>query len=157
MKTLILGLGNDLLSDDAVGLEVVRRLNREAKTPEIEIRETCAASLELVDFLVGFDRVIIVDAIKTGTGKVGDVRVLDPKDMESGRTPTSLHHVGLATVLAAGKALGVNMPTRVRVFGIETNEVSVFGGPCSPEVEAAVPKVIHLIRAELDGSVGRLA
>jgi hydrogenase maturation protease len=152
VKTLILGLGNDLLADDAVGLEVVRRLSRETKAPEIEIRETCAANLELLDFLVGFDRVIIVDAIRTGTGKAGDVRVLDLTDMEKATTPTSLHHVGLPTVLAAGKVLGAKMPARVRVFGIEATDVSVFGGPCSPEVEAAIPKVVDMIRAELGGS-----
>lgn len=157
MKTLILGLGNDLLSDDAVGLEVVRRLRPQIEAPEIEIRETCAASLELLDFLVGFERVIIVDAIRTGTAKVGDVHVLELTAMDRGTPPTSLHHLGLPTVLAVASALGVKTPARVRVFGIEAKEVSVFGGPCCPEVEAAVPKVIDLIRSELDGSAPRLA
>lgn len=158
MKTLILGMGNELLSDDAVGLKVVRMLRRELKTREVEIKETAVTSLELLDLLVGFDRVIIVDAIKTGAGKAGDVRVLDLADL--GRkmtTPTSLHHVGLPNVLAIGKALGLKMPDQVRAFAIEAKDIGTFGGPCCREVRAAIPKVIDLIRAELDGSARRLA
>jgi len=158
VKTLILGMGNELLSDDAVGLKVVRMLRRELKTREVEIKETAVTSLELLDLLVGFDRVIIVDAIKTGAGKAGDVRVLDLADL--GRkmtTPTSLHHVGLPNVLAIGKALGLKMPDQVRAFAIEAKDIGTFGGPCCREVRAAIPKVIDLIRAELDGSARRLA
>ena len=151
-------MGNELLADDAVGLKVIRRLRPEVKAPGIELKETAVTSLELLDLLVGFDRVIIVDAIKTGDGKAGDVRVLDLADL--GRkmtTPTSLHHVGLPNVLAIGKTLGLKMPDQVRAFAIEAKDIGTFGGPCCPEVEAAIPKVIDLILAELGGSARRLA
>lgn len=157
MKTLVLGIGNEILSDDAVGLKVVERLERELKAPDVELKQTGVTSVELLDLLVGFDRVIIVDAIKTATGRPGHVRVMDQADLGPQTTPTSLHHVGLPNVLAIGKTLGLKMPEHVRIFAIEAKDVSAFGGPCCPEVEAAIPKVIDLIRAELDGSARRLA
>lgn len=149
MKTLILGMGNDLLADDAVGLRVARRLSQADLDPSVEVKETSLASLELLDLLAGYDRAILVDAVRTKAGKAGDVYVLSPDDLGGGETPASLHHVDLAMVLALGKQLGVKMPDDVCVLAVEAGDVSTFGGQCSPEVEAAIPKVIGRITAEL--------
>lgn len=149
MKTLVLGMGNELLSDDAVGLKVVRELGQAISHPDLEVRETCLASVELLDLLAGFDRAIIVDAIKTGAGKPGDIYILSPDDFGDGSAPASLHHVDLPTVLAAGRSLGAKMPDDVRIFAVEAKDTSTFGGECCPAVQAAVPRVIRLIRAEL--------
>lgn len=146
MKTLILGMGNDLLSDDAVGLKVARRLRQTIQDPDVQVRETSLASLELLDLLVGFDQAIIVDAIKTRTGKVGDVHVLSLSELTNGSAPTSLHHVDLPTVLALGRLLGVKMPEHVRIIAVEVKDVSTFGEGCCPEVEAAIPRIISLLR-----------
>jgi len=154
VKTLVLGMGNDLMSDDAVGLKVAERLKQSIDDPDVEARETCLAGLQLLDLFVGFDRVIIVDAIKTGTAKAGDVRVLSLHDLDSGSPPISLHHVELPTVLTLGRALGAKMPDRVRIVGVEAKDVNTFGGGCCPEVEAAIPKVVGLIEAELSRNNG---
>jgi len=162
VKTLVLGMGNDLLSDDAVGLRVARSLRESTRDPSVEVKETLLASLELLDILAGFDRAILVDAVQTRDGKPGDVYILSPEDLGSSSTPTSLHHVDLPTVLALGRSLGAKMPERVRIFAVEAGDVSTFGGECCADVEAAVPKVVALIQAELrattpDGcSAGRL-
>lgn len=149
MKTLVLGLGNDLLSDDAVGLKVVRELGQITGRPDVEVQETCLASLELLDLLVGFDRAILVDAVLTETGSVGDIYELSPESLDIGLTPTSLHHVDLPNVLAMGKGLGLKMPEEVHILAVKAKDITTFGGPCCAEVEAAVPRILDLIEAQL--------
>ena len=149
MKTLVLGMGNELLSDDAVGLKVARKLRQGTQDPNVEVRETCLASLELLDLLAGFDRAILIDAIQTRGGKAGDVYILSPDDLGNGSTPTSLHHVDLPTVLALGRSFGAKMPDQVRIFAVEARDVSTFGGGCCAEVEAAISKVVALVQSEL--------
>lgn len=148
MKTLILGMGNDLLADDGVGPKVAEELKKRNKDPNVEVMETALAGLQLLDIFIGFDRAIIVDAIQTKGGKPGDAHLLTLDDLGGG-VPTSLHHFDLPTILAAGKALGAAMPQDVRIFAVEATDVTTFGGACCPEVEAAIPRVVDLILAEL--------
>jgi hydrogenase maturation protease len=78
-KTLVLGLGNDILSDDAVGLILARQLaTKLAGIDGIEVRETMEMGLALLDFLVGYDAVLILDAIQTGQAAPGTLHEVDP-------------------------------------------------------------------------------
>ena len=67
MKTLVLGLGNPLISDDSVGLRVADALRpRLAARPEIEVGEDVRGGLRLMERMEGFERVIVIDAIVSG-------------------------------------------------------------------------------------------
>jgi len=149
VKTLILGIGNELLADDGVGLRVARALAQTSLPPGVEAKETPFASLQILDLLVGYDRALLVDAIQTGTAQPGYMHILSPADLNNGLPPASMHHVDLSTVLALGGRLGAKMPATVRVFAVEAADVSTFGDGCSPEVEAAIPRVIEAVLAEL--------
>jgi len=61
MKTLILGLGNLILSDDGVGPRVARELEGRLSQQEVTVMEPSMAGLSL---LAGYDRAIIIDAIQ---------------------------------------------------------------------------------------------
>lgn len=79
MKTLILGLGNPILSDDGVGLGVAEELEGRLDQQEVTVVETSMAGLSLRDLLIAYDRVIIIDAIQTVGGKAGQIYRLDPR------------------------------------------------------------------------------
>ncbi len=67
MKTLILGLGNPLVSDDSVGLRVADELKmRLAGRADVEVSEDYWGGLRLMERMIGFDRAVVVDAIQTG-------------------------------------------------------------------------------------------
>src|SRR5512136_74051 len=77
-RVLLLGLGNDILTDDAVGLQVVRQLRGElAGHPTIDVRETTEMGLALLDFITGYSVVVIVDSIQTGKAAPGSLHELD--------------------------------------------------------------------------------
>src|ERR1035437_2176755 len=146
---LLLGLGNDILTDDAVGLHVVHELQRElAGHPAIDCRQTTEMGLALLDFITGYRAVAIVDSIQTGKAPPGFLHELDATALNqlTGRTP---HFVGVSETLALGKQLGLPMPEQVRVFAIEVEDPFPLGTALTPALQAALPGIIARIRTAL--------
>ena len=106
MKTLILGMGNPILSDDGVGIRVARTLEDRLNQQEITIAEDSLAGLDLLDMLTGYDRAIIIDAIKTEGGEAGQIYRLEPGALDATRHAATPHDVNFATALELGKRLG---------------------------------------------------
>ena len=140
--TLILGLGNDILTDDAVGLHVVRELrHRLADEPDIAVEETCEMGLALLDFFVGRRAVIIVDSIQTGRVASGTIHEVDTTQLKqlTGRTP---HFLGVGETLALGRHLGLPMPEHVKVFAIEVADPFTLGTEMTAAIAQAIPDVV---------------
>ncbi len=149
-RTVIIGLGSPLLSDDRVGLCVAQQLAvRLAGRAEVEVREDYRGGLNLMESLAGFGRAIIVDAIVTGA-EPGTIHRLSPEDIPTQKTATA-HDVNLPTALELGRRMGVSLPPAdaVVLFGIEAADVLTFAEQCTPAVEAAIPRVIEMVLAEL--------
>ena len=148
-KLLLLGLGNDILTDDAVGLHVVHELQRElAGNPAIDCRETTEMGLALLDFITGYRAVAIVDSIQTGKEATGFLHELDAAALKqlTGRTP---HFVGVSETLALGRQLGLAMPEQVRIYAIEVEDPFTLGTALTPALQAALPGIVARIRTAL--------
>jgi len=149
MKTLILGIGNLILSDDGVGCKVAQRLEERLKGhPNITVKETSLSGLSLLDELTGYERLIIVDAIQTKKGKPGDIYKLSPSDFKTGRMAI-IHDLGLVSTLELGRKLEMEMPREVVIFAIEAKEMAIFSEKLSPEVEQAIPKAVDMVLGEV--------
>jgi len=85
MKTLILGLGNPILSDDSIGLRVAKELETRLNRPDVTVMEASVAGLDFLELLVGYDQAIIVDAIQTQGGKIGQVYQFEPEALDNTR------------------------------------------------------------------------
>jgi hydrogenase maturation protease len=139
-RTLIIGLGNSLLRDDAVGLRVARQVRAALSGREdIEVAEEACGGLRLMERMIGFDRAILIDAIRSGRPP-GTVLTLDPRDMRTQHSASS-HDVNLPTALALGRRTGARLPAddRLSVIAIEAEDVETFGEEMTAAVEAAVP------------------
>jgi len=157
LKTLVLGLGNDILSDDAVGLILARRLAKELSGIDgVEVRETMEMGLALLDFLVGYDAVLILDAIQTGQVPPGTLHEVDPQGLGAltGRTP---HFVGVGETLALGRQLGLRMPDQVTVLAVEVEDPFTLGTQMTPAVDDAVPRVMERALAVIREGLGKAA
>ena len=142
---LILGLGNDILRDDAIGLRVARRLAAElGPDSTIDVRETTEMGLVLLDYLAGYARAFVVDAIITGSAAPGFLHELSPSALRTltNRTP---HFLGVAETLALGRELGLEMPSEVRVFAVEVEDPFRLGTEMTPALEAALPGIVGRI------------
>lgn len=140
---LVLGLGNDILSDDAIGLLVARQLRCAlGNHPAVEVRETTEMGLALLDFLTGREAVLLVDAIQTGAVPPGSLLELDPAGWanHTGRNP---HFLGVGETLALGRQLGLPMPRRVHILAVEVADPFTLGTTLTPPLRAALPAAVH--------------
>jgi len=137
-KVLVLGLGNDVLTDDAVGLHVVQ-VAREllAGEREIEVKATTEMGLALLDEIADRESVILVDSVQTGQARPGHIHEIDAENL-SGVLTTSPHFLGIGETLALGKLLGLTMPRHVRIFAIEVADPFTLGTQMTSAVESAV-------------------
>ncbi len=154
MKILVLGLGNEILSDVGVGLYVARELkkaliNREDTT----VAEASLAGLGLLDLLVGYDRAIIIDAIQTKEGKIGQIYRLNSNTFDTTRHTASTHNVNFATALELGRQLGLALPQQIVIFAIEVADVSTFSEECTPKVKKAIPRCAKMVIQEITGKI----
>ncbi len=148
MKTLVLGLGNPLVSDDSVGLRVAAELKPLlADRPDVEVGEDYWGGLRLMERMIDFDRAIVVDAICTGAVP-GTIHRLKPDDMPTQKS-ASAHDVNLPTALEFGRRAGVHLPKNenIELVAVEAEDILTFSERCTPAVEAAIP---HAVRAVLD-------
>ena len=139
MKTLILGIGNTVLCDDGVGNRVAAEVGKRVSDPAITVAEACNGGLFLLEAFLGYDHVVLIDAIQTRGGIPGDVYELSPGDLLSARHLSSPHQVDFAMALELGKALGLPMPSRIDIVAVEAGDVTSFREGCTPEVEKAIP------------------
>lgn len=151
MKTLVLALGNPFLSDDSVGLHVARALDGRFNQQEITVMETSLAGLSLLDLLIGYDRAIIIDAIQTREGKVGQVYRLETGALAATRHASTPHDINFATALELGNRLGLALPQEITIFAVEVEDVTTFGDRCTRRVEEAIPVVADMVARELNG------
>lgn len=149
-KTLVLGMGNPLLCDDRVGLQVAAELKNKLFRPEITIMEASLAGLGLLDLLVGYDKAIIIDAIQTMGGKAGEIYRLDPEEFDSTHHTASPHDASLTAALEFGKKLGLALPKQIVIYAIEASDTTTFSEECTPEVKKAIPVCVEMILQELN-------
>ena len=151
MKTLVLGLGNLILSDDGAGIRVAQEVGKQLNDPQITVSETSAAGLSLLDSIVGYDKVIIIDAIQTKKGQAGQIYRMKSEDFSFAKHFSSPHQTNLVTALELGKMLGLVMPQKITIFAVEAKDIASFSEKCTPEVERAIPKAIKMVLEELVG------
>ena len=151
MKTLVLGLGNPILSDDGAGIRVAQEVGKQLNDPQITVAETSEAGLRLLDSIVGYDKVIIIDAVQTEKGQAGQIYRMGPEDFSLTKHFSSPHQINLATSLELGSALNLAMPQKITIFAVEAKNITSFSEKCTPEVEQAIPEVVKMVLEELVG------
>ncbi len=149
MRKLVLGVGNPILSDDGIGIHVARAL-KASGLPGVEVEELPAGGLELLDMVLGFDKVVIVDAIQTRGGVPGQVHILEEADFEKAVHGSSPHGINIATALAMGRRIvPEGMPKEVVYVAVEAEDLVNVGERLTPKVEAALPDILKRVEKEL--------
>ena len=141
MRALLLVLGNPILCDDSVAFHVVEHMRpRLPGTDQLAIEEACTGGLDLLTYMLDFDRVLIIDAVKTRRQPPGHVAQYRVEDLEDSIHVDSPHHTNFATAIEMGrKVYPDRMPEAIAIVGIEVDNILDFTEQMTPPVEAAVP------------------
>lgn len=146
MKTLILGLGNTILSDDGVGIYVARRTREllgEKTSTSLTIQEASVGGFNFIDILAGFDKAVIIDAIHSKAGIPGEFYELDISCLKPSVRISSLHGIDIATACDMANKLAVDFPKEIKIFVMEVEDEFSFGEKCTQHVENAIPKMAN--------------
>ncbi len=149
MKILVLGMGNPILSDDAVGIRVAQEVERKLDDPRVTVAESSLAGLGLLDCVVGYDRVIIIDAIQTEAENAGQIYRMSPEDFSCAKRLSSPHQINLITALELGRRLNLAVPQKITIFAVEVEDIATFSEECTPLVEQAIPAAVEMVLQEL--------
>jgi hydrogenase maturation protease len=144
----LIGLGNLLLRDEGAGIHAVRAVEALCKVHVgLEIVDGGTAALDLLPYIEGRDRVLIVDAVnfREAPGYIG---VLENEAIPAlFGAKGSLHHLGLMDVLAAAQLLDV-APREICLIGIQPHIIEV-GLELSELLQAKLPLLLASILAKL--------
>jgi hydrogenase maturation protease len=150
MKTLILALGNPILSDDGVAYEVADRLGPHMPDcDQLDIIKSSAATMDIIPQLAGYDRLVVVDAIQLGSGPPGVVHRFSLEKLAETLRISSPHDTNFATALQIGKEWGYHIPEDIRIYGIEVKELLKFSEGCTPEVSEKLDEIAEQIARDL--------
>jgi hydrogenase maturation protease len=149
-ETVILCVGNLLLSDEGFGVHAAKVLEQESLPEHVRVVEGGTDGFHLMNVIRGAARLIVVDTIKGG-GEPGSIYRFAREDAPAGRLPllTSAHQVGILEVLDLLGLMG-RVPRTV-FFGVEPASLEM-GMELSPVVAAKLPRVVELVREELPGA-----
>ncbi|MFH1415194.1 MAG: hydrogenase maturation protease [Elusimicrobiota bacterium] len=145
-RTLVLGIGNQILSDDSVGIKVAAGLKKAAVPAEV--RELTATGISLLDEMDGYEKLVIIDSIKTGDNPPGTLIKLSIEDLDYAVNLSTCHNVNLPTAILLGRKLNRKMPGDISIYAVEIMDNNTYSEECTPLVEASIPSVVAQIIKE---------
>ena len=146
MKTIVLGVGNPILTDDGVGIKIAQKLKE--RKPELEVVETSEVGISLLDLVAGYDKLILIDSIKTEQGELGELYKLGLEDLPSTMWFSSSHGIDITAAFKLGQRLGYIMPRYISIYAVAIQDNKTFAEECTQEVEERIPFITKQIIEE---------
>jgi hydrogenase maturation protease len=148
---LVLGVGNLLLSDEGVGIHVVRQLQNMSLDPDVEVVDGGTGAFELIEHFRGRRKVIIVDAVK-GDAKPGTLLRFTPEEAAlQWHPPFTAHQFSLRELLYFAQELTPRL--EVILFGVVPEDTKFFSMQLSRSVKSRIPKIISSLLDEINRTV----
>ena len=155
MKTLLLGMGNPILSDDAVGVRLARDFHERLRgVPDLDVVEECAiGGLDILDVLRGYDRAVVLDSIQTAGGAPGSWYRFELEALRDTMHLSSIHDVNFATAIDLGRRVGMPLPGAIHIFAVEVEETRTFSDRMTPALERSYPGIAEEVFEQVRGLV----
>jgi hydrogenase maturation protease len=156
---VVIGVGNEFMGDDAVGVRVVERLRSELSDEEragVEIVAGGVAGMALMPHVLAADLVVFVDAIDAGC-EPGAIFRFDPDAAGiTGLRSTTTHGMGIPYLVTNARLSGHNPRFVVVAVQVGHLHFDIERTALTPPVETVVPQTVEIVRAELqrDRDVG---
>ena len=148
MRTIILGIGNTILTDEGVGVRAAELLDKSFRFPQgVEVIDGGTAGMEMLDDLAQADLLVVLDTVMAGKSPGSIVRLAGEKVPVYFRKKLSPHQIGLADVLASLEFMG-RLPKETVVLGVQPVSLEL-GTELTPVVAGKLPELTQMALAEL--------
>ena len=134
--SLVLGLGNEMLKDDAVGIRVAEKLQG-TFPDEVEVRSTSSFGLALLDELIGREKVLVIDSYVPEEFVGSEIQECNLDEVGEAQS-TSPHFVGLGEIREIMRKLDLAFPSKVHILAIPVSDPTTFSYEMTPAVTALV-------------------
>lgn len=147
---LVLGLGNLVMSDDSAGVRVVQGLiERHSFSPGVTLMDGGTLGLDLLPYLEGVDRLLVIDAVETGSPAGTLVRLAGNDIPLALATKVSPHQMGLKDLLTVADLQG-HAPKEMVLWGVQPGSIEM-SMELSPQVAEAIGPLEERVLQELAG------
>jgi hydrogenase maturation protease len=144
MKTIVIGIGNPILRDDGVGIQIIKRFRELVEGLDVAIEEASTGGMNLLDLILGYDRAVLVDAVSMEDRDLGEVVVIREVDKMKTAHSTNPHDTSFPEAIEVAIKMGEqNIPKEIVLVGVNIRPVYEFGEGLSREVELAVPVALE--------------
>jgi len=154
-EILVLGIGNTILKDEGIGVRVAEKMMEMSLPPEVEVMDGGIKGLDLLYYIEGRKKVIVVDAVKAGAPPGTLFRFTDNDIAAKKGIMRSAHGIDFSDVIAVARFTGTK-PAEIIFLGIEPYDLSV-SMELSPKIEEMIPILINLVMKEIDAYLSRQA
>jgi hydrogenase maturation protease len=145
--TLVIGVGNTILSDDGVGVHAARLLQSDPRLPEdVTVLDGGTIGLELLPYACEAGCILLLDAINKG-GAPGTIWRIQARDLLNISAGSSVHQLGVADLVAA-LALVSAKPQDIVLLGVQPAYAG-WGTTLTPTVEAVLSRLVELALEQL--------
>jgi len=153
-KTLVLGMGNDILTDDGIGPRLIRDLVQMIDNHNVQFDTACCGGLEIMEYIKGYEKVVFIDAIRNQNGKPGDVYYFVPSDFRETSHLSSLHDINFLTALELGNFLNLSLPVDLHIIAVEIIEDMEFSEEFTPALKEKYPEILKDVFALVSRIIG---
>lgn len=148
MSILVLGLGNLVMTDDALGSRSVQELEKRYRFPErVTLLDGGTLGLDLLPRLEGIDQLLVIDALQMGAEPGSVFRLAGEEVPRAFANKLSVHQMGLQDLLAVAELQG-HLPPQLVVWGAQSESIEM-GMEMTAAVVAAMEQVVAGVVREL--------
>jgi hydrogenase maturation protease len=145
---LILGIGNILLKDEGIGVHVANKLKDMSLPPDVEVMDGGTMGIDLLFYIEGRKKVIVVDTVKAGEPPGTMYRFTDKELSGKKEFLRTAHGIDFSDVVRTAKNRGTK-PDEIVFIGIEPEDMNV-GLELSDLIAQRIPVLIDLVMKELN-------
>jgi len=146
MRNLILGVGNDMLSDDGIGVRLVNDLYSRACCDGADFKTMAVAGLDILKTIENYDRLMIIDGIKTGNDVEGTIKVFELADCPPTLHLHGFHDTHITESVFLGMVTGIKVPETIFIITVEIFDDLTFSHTLSAPLEVAYPEILMQVQ-----------
>ncbi len=150
-STILIGIGNEILSDDRIGIYLASRLGKKLDIPS---RISPYISLDLVDYVKNKDAVFIIDSFKDPDYLLGGIKVFQLSDLESMQNPSYSHGVTIPIIFNISEKLHHRVSENIVIFGVNVLDNQTFSEDFSEKIQEIIDEIYKNLEIKIKKYVG---
>ena len=143
-----MGIGNTIRGDDGIGIYIAEEIKKKLvnKKNKVTVISTETAGLNLLDLIVGYSKLIIVDSIQVSSNnELGHMFELEVNQLSSSNGRFNSHDIDFLTLFKIGKKLKIKLPKEIKIYGIGVFSVKGFNQKCNFQLQKMIPDIAQCI------------